>query len=81
MQIGLPCSALIPCKICVCKMHFPIQTDVQLWLVALYFMIARATPAMRIGIALTIVLITIVVYPPRLWQSQVRAVLFCPVQQ
>ncbi|KAF5831445.1 cobalt transport protein-domain-containing protein [Dunaliella salina] len=44
----------------------------QLWLVALYFMIARATPALRIGIAMTIALITILVYPPRLWQSQLR---------
>ena len=48
---------------------YPLHT--QLWLVALYFMIARATPTLRIGVALSIVLVTILVYPPRLWQSQV----------
>ncbi len=46
-------------------LHLP-----QLWLVALYVIIARASPVMRIGVAATVAAITASTLPPRLWRSQ-----------
>jgi len=45
----------------------------QMWLVSLYFMIARATAPLRLAITGLVVLSSVIVLPPRLWKSQVRA--------
>jgi hypothetical protein len=44
----------------------------QIWLVSLYLLIARASPVLRMGIALTIALVTVAVFPRRLWTSQLK---------
>ena len=63
---------------CKCP-HFLIHTSsptlphtAQLWLVAIYFMVARSTPAVRVSIAAVVALASVAVLPPRLWQSQLK---------
>lgn len=52
----------------------------QLWLVALYILIARASPAVRLGIVAAIALITATNFPERLWKSQLsRLAVMCGV--
>jgi len=67
---NVPYSSFVPTPV-----TFLHQIDArvkQVWLVALYFMIARATPEIRVAIAATIAAVTMMVYPPRLWQSQLK---------
>lgn len=49
-----------------------VRACVQLWLVAIYLLIARASPVLRLGIAASVALITVTNFPPRLWQSQLK---------
>jgi general transcription factor 3C polypeptide 2 len=50
----------------------------QLWLVALYLIIARASPLLRLGIAGVIAGLTMLCLPPRLWRSQLlRLLVIC----
>ena len=64
------CSSYVPAP--VTFLHKVDARVKQLWLVALYLIIARATPQLRLAIAGSIALISIIVLPPRLWKSQVR---------
>lgn len=61
--------------------HFlPPPDTPQLWLVALYVIIARASPAMRIAIAATVAALSVATLPPRLWRSQLkRLAIICAV--
>lgn len=50
----------------------------QLWLLALYLLIARATPAIRLAISLTVAAVTVANFPRRMWQPQLsRLALLC----
>lgn len=44
----------------------------QLWLVAIYILIARATPWLRVGIAGVVAGLTMLTLPPRLWGAQLK---------
>lgn len=50
----------------------------QLWLVAIYVIIGRATPWVRVSVAGIVALVSILVLPRRLWVSQLsRLGLLC----
>lgn len=52
--------------------------SMKVWLVAMYLLIARASPAIRLAIAGTVAVATVANFPPRLWQSQLwRLSLLC----
>ncbi|GAX78117.1 hypothetical protein CEUSTIGMA_g5559.t1 [Chlamydomonas eustigma] len=52
----------------------------QLWLVAVYFMVARSSPVVRVCIAGAVALASVAVLPPRLWRSQLtRLGILCSV--
>ncbi|GFH31137.1 cobalt transport protein, partial [Haematococcus lacustris] len=61
------------------QLHLPSYAQLrQLWLVSLYFMIARALPEVRLAIAGAVLVATTLVYPRRLWASQLwRLGLLC----
>ncbi|KAI8463111.1 MAG: cobalt transport protein [Monoraphidium minutum] len=44
----------------------------QLWLVAIYLLIARATPWLRVGIAGCVAALTVLTLPRRLWDAQLK---------
>ncbi len=48
----------------------------QLWLVALYIIIARSSPPMRVAIAASIAVLTTANFPRRLWESQLKRLAF-----
>ncbi len=71
-----PSSSFVPYP--VTPLHRVDATIKQLWLVALYVLIARATPGMRVGIAAAIALLTATSLPSRLWRAQLnRLALIC----
>ncbi len=56
----------------------PPSPTIQLWLVAIYILIARATPWLRVGIAACIAALTMLTLPRRLWAAQLkRLTLIC----
>jgi len=65
---NVPYSSYVPAP--VTFLHKVDARIKQLWLVALYFMIARAAPPLRAAVALSVALISMAVLPPRLWKSQ-----------
>jgi energy-coupling factor transporter transmembrane protein EcfT len=42
----------------------------QVWLLALYVAVARSPPAVRVGLAAGVALLTVATQPPRLWRPQ-----------
>ncbi|KAG2453352.1 hypothetical protein HYH02_001576 [Chlamydomonas schloesseri] len=67
---NVPYSSFVPSP--VTFLHRIDARIKQVWLVALYLMIARASPAIRLAISGTVALVTMANFPPRLWQSQLR---------
>ncbi|PNH03087.1 Protein ABCI12, chloroplastic [Tetrabaena socialis] len=67
---NVPYSSFVPSP--VTFLHTVDARIKQVWLVALYIMIARASPAIRLSISATVAAITMANFPPRLWQSQLR---------
>jgi energy-coupling factor transport system permease protein len=60
--------------------HASPSSPPQLWLVAIYILIARATPWLRVGIAAFIAGLTMATLPRRLWAAQLRRLaLICGV--
>ncbi|KAG1663763.1 hypothetical protein FOA52_011814 [Chlamydomonas sp. UWO 241] len=65
---NVPYSSYVPAP--VTFLHKVDARIKQLWLVAIFFTIARASPAVRVGIAGVVAAASIAVLPPRLWRSQ-----------
>lgn len=88
-RCGLSCSqqVLFPFSLCSSYVPYPVtflhRVDAmikQLWLVALYVVIARSAPPVRVGIAAGMALVTIINMPARLWKSQLsRLGILCAV--
>lgn len=55
-----------------CLLLLPLLSPLQLWLLVLYIIIARATPALRVGIAAAVAGLSILCLPRRLWVSQLQ---------
>ncbi|GLI66576.1 hypothetical protein VaNZ11_010493 [Volvox africanus] len=67
---NVPYSSFVPSP--VTFLHTVDARIKQIWLVAMYLLIARASPAIRLAIAGTVASITVANFPRRLWQSQLR---------
>eukprot|EP00798_Chlamydomonas_sp_ICE-L_P018301 gene18301-24761_t len=65
---NVPYSSFVPTP--VTPLHCVDARIKLLWLVAIYFMIARSTPVLRLGIAASIGVISMIVFPRRLWMAQ-----------
>lgn len=71
---NVPYSSFVPYP--VTPLHRVDAQIKQLWLVAIYVLIARATPWLRLGIAGVVAALTVATLPRRLWEAQLRRLLF-----
>ncbi|GBF90861.1 hypothetical protein Rsub_03715 [Raphidocelis subcapitata] len=67
---NVPYSSFVPYP--VTPLHKVDAQIKQLWLVAIYILIARATPWLRVGIAACVAGLTVATLPRRLWAAQLR---------
>ncbi|WIA32057.1 hypothetical protein OEZ86_002909 [Tetradesmus obliquus] len=67
---NVPYSSFVPHPIT--PLHKVDAQIKQLWLLVLYIIIARATPALRVGIAAAVAGLSILCLPRRLWVSQLQ---------